>query len=218
MAAHASRCLTDSTGAPRARTLLLRVQPPGDPQYWLDVAARRETKLGQLDTLLRRVWFECCGHLSAFYDMKGQPPGMRRRIDEVIGVTGSQLGYDYDFGSTTQPLVRHLGVLEAAPVKTLRVVARNEAPLVAMRPVRPARDQSLPRLRLERRRVRLRRARGGPRVRRRDAASGGQLPAHGRMRLHGRRLIRVYTQVDDAPSWSPPADTPNTPMAAAESC
>jgi hypothetical protein len=96
--------------------------------FWLDIAARREAKLKDVDALLRRVWLECCGHLSEFYGNHRETVSKNRRIDEVLAVTGSRLGYVYDFGSSTELLVSHLGVIQAAPVKAARIVARNEAP------------------------------------------------------------------------------------------
>src|SRR5215471_16270446 len=36
------------------------------PEYWLHVSAPAHLKLKQLDGYLRRIWLECCGHLSAF--------------------------------------------------------------------------------------------------------------------------------------------------------
>jgi hypothetical protein len=79
-------------------------------------------------SLLRRVWLECCGQRSEFYGGAREKVSMNRRIDEVLGLTGSRLGYVYDFGSSTELVVSHTGVIEAAPVKGVRVVARNEAP------------------------------------------------------------------------------------------
>ena len=35
------------------------------PEYWLHVEGRETASLQQLDSLLRRVWLECCGHMSA---------------------------------------------------------------------------------------------------------------------------------------------------------
>lgn len=128
MAPHVRKCLEGAAGGPRSRVLLLRAQPVGAKMFWLDIAARRELKLTALDGLLRRIWLECCGHLSEFLDARGEPLGMNRRVDEVLPVTGSRIGYVYDFGSSTELQVTHLAEIAAAPVKGARVVARNVAP------------------------------------------------------------------------------------------
>jgi len=96
--------------------------------FWLDIAARPEAKLKALDDLLRRVWLECCGHLSEFYGGARAKVSMSRRLDEVLGSPGDRLGYMYDFGSTTELVVNHVDLIDAATVKGIRVVARNEPP------------------------------------------------------------------------------------------
>jgi hypothetical protein len=107
---------------------MLRAQQAGTPMFWLDIAAQPGAKLQALDSLLRHVWLECCGHMSAFYGGARSKVSMSRRIDEVLGSPGGRLGYEYDFGSTTELLVTHAGIIDAAHVKGVRVVARNEAP------------------------------------------------------------------------------------------
>jgi hypothetical protein len=129
MGSHIRKCLEATRGDARSPVLVVRAQPPGAPMYWLDVAAGPEAKLKALDGLLRRVWLECCGHLSAFHGATRERVGMGRTMGEVLGEAGSRLGYVYDFGSSTELVIRHIGVIEAAPLKRVRVVARNEAPL-----------------------------------------------------------------------------------------
>lgn len=128
MGQHLKKCLGGTGSSARSPLLLLRAQPACKAIYWLDIAARPEAKLKNLDDLLRRVWLECCGHMSRFYGSHQDQVGMNREIGEVLGSTGSHLGYVYDFGSSTELVVNHVGVVEAGPVKGVRVVARNEAP------------------------------------------------------------------------------------------
>ena len=96
--------------------------------FWLDIEAKPDAKLMALDDLLRRVWLECCGHLSEFHGGPRDKVGMSRRLDEVLGSPGDRLGYVYDFGSSTELVVSHAGIIDAAAMKGVRVVARNEAP------------------------------------------------------------------------------------------
>ncbi len=126
---HLRKCLAQVNGSAGSRVLLLRAQPAGARMYWLDIAARREAKLQELDNLLRCVWLECCGHMSEFSDSRHETVSLKARIDEHLAVTGSRLGYVYDFGSSTELVVTHLGVVDAAAVKGARVVVRNEAPV-----------------------------------------------------------------------------------------
>jgi hypothetical protein len=128
MGRHILKCLEGTSGGARSRVLLVRAQPDGVPMYWLDIAARPDAKLEALDGLLRDVWLECCGHLSEFSSGLRQKVAMTRTVDQVLGQSGSRLGYVYDFGSSTELVVSHSGVIEAAPEKGVRVVGRNEAP------------------------------------------------------------------------------------------
>lgn len=128
MGRHILKCLEGAGGEAHSRVLLIRAQPPGAPMYWLDIAAGPDAKLKALDGLLRRVWLECCGHLSEFSSGPRRKVGMTRKIDEVLGESGSRLDYVYDFGSSTELVLSHTGIVEAAPSKGVRVVGRNEAP------------------------------------------------------------------------------------------
>lgn len=128
MARHLPKCIEASRDGVCGRVVLLRACQTGAPTYWLDVAARREAKLAELDQLLREVWLECCGHSSEFYGRRRESLSMKTRIDDVLGTAGSQLGYVYDFGSSTELVITHVAVIEAALPKKPRVVGRNEAP------------------------------------------------------------------------------------------
>src|SRR5258708_6480513 len=128
MGPHVRKCLRGTSASFPAQVLILRAQAAGAPMFWLDIAAQPDAKLKALDGLMRRVWLECCGHLSEFHGGPRDRVSMSRRIDEVLGSPGGHVGYVYDFGSSTELVVSHAGVIEAAQVKGVRVVARNEAP------------------------------------------------------------------------------------------
>ena len=44
----------------------LAVEGRDEPEYWLHLDVRADATLEDLDEFLRRVWLECCDHLSAF--------------------------------------------------------------------------------------------------------------------------------------------------------
>ena len=128
MRTHLRKCLPVTSGAARATSVLVRAQARGESIFWLDVAGSSDATLKSLDGLLRREWLECCGHLSEFTNRQRRSISMNRRIGEVLGSPGDRLDYVYDFGSSTELVVSHVGIVDAPPAKRLRVVARNEAP------------------------------------------------------------------------------------------
>ncbi len=70
---HIARCVETRYGlrATRAalkgrrRTVHISVGSPEHP-HWMELGVRADTTLHKLDSFLRSVWLECCGHLSHF--------------------------------------------------------------------------------------------------------------------------------------------------------
>lgn len=111
------------------------------PEYWLHILIPADVKLQRLDSFLREVWLECCGHLSEFriagvsYQAAGDPDAaswgkpsrrMSARLKDVLEV-GTTFEYDYDFGSTTALRLKVLGEAETA-ARGVALIARNEPP------------------------------------------------------------------------------------------
>ena len=129
MFGHLQDCLpvqvsAGSSGGPEA-LLLLRAEARGLPAFWLDVAVKREGKLKDVDRFLRRIWLECCGHMSEFSTGTHRKVSMNTKVSEALG-SGDRLGYVYDFGSSTELVVRLLGGVTAFSKGAVRLVARNE--------------------------------------------------------------------------------------------
>jgi hypothetical protein len=131
--------------------VLLRAISPGMQAYWLDVEARLDAKLEALDAFLRRVWLECCGHLSVFriggvdYFSRGYELGFARglgggtversmnvRLRDALPLSGRGFEYEYDFGSTTNLELRVTGERSGSPGRSaVRLLARNAPPASA---------------------------------------------------------------------------------------
>jgi len=111
-------------------------------EYWLHLAVVATTKLSALDSFLRHVWLECCGHMSAFRiadESYASSPmgemgdrGMNVMLSKVLA-PGISFTYEYDFGTTTElagkivsAFSRTNGRLTGKPIQ---VLARND-PLV----------------------------------------------------------------------------------------
>ena len=76
MVGHLRQCLPASSArdGSSSQALLLRVQG-GAQMFWL-VASK--AKLSDIDRFLRRIWLECCAHLSEFYaDAHRRKVGMK---------------------------------------------------------------------------------------------------------------------------------------------
>jgi hypothetical protein len=127
MAAHLHKCLPRTSGVV-SEMLLIRAQATGAPMFWLDCAVAPEAKLKDLDQLLRGTWLECCGHLSGFYATGRRKVSMNMRVGDALGSAGNRLGYEYDFGSTTELVITVSGEAQTASGRPVRVVARNEPP------------------------------------------------------------------------------------------
>lgn len=67
--------------------------------YFLHLLLKKGVKLSEVDGFLRKIWLECCGHLSEF-SYKGGKVGKTRTIEAVFKPK-EKLEYEYDFGSTT---------------------------------------------------------------------------------------------------------------------
>ena len=98
------------------------------PGYWLHLKVASNCKLEDLDQFLRDTWLECCGHLSAFSYQRNEL-GMGRKLKDVFG-PGMELLHEYDFGTTTELLVKVLGEYEGPMEKNrlVEILSRNEAP------------------------------------------------------------------------------------------
>jgi hypothetical protein len=116
-----------------------------DPEYWLHVEVPGKATLQDLDEFLRRIWLECCGHLSAFTidgvcyssypdNSWGFGPPQRSMNVGLYRVLrpGLKLSYEYDFGSTTDLILRIIAEREGTTKgKVVQVMARNDPPDVA---------------------------------------------------------------------------------------
>lgn len=101
---------------------LLKIEGADDKDYWLYVDVPTDKTLKALDSFLRRIWLECCGHLSE-YD--GAPKSARlERFHE-----GDKLLHEYDFGSTTRTRITVMGTIwRPRQREVVRLLARNVPP------------------------------------------------------------------------------------------
>ena len=111
-----------------------------EPDYWLYIDVDANTTLAVLDTFLREIWLECCGHLSAF-DINGETfsayvdsefndRSMNIKLSRVLQV-GQQFEYEYDFGSTTTLKLKVMSEFTGRRRREkVRLAARNLQPFI----------------------------------------------------------------------------------------
>lgn len=111
--------LAMETGKRRCRHFQIVISGRYVGDYWLIIETSEDTTLKELDKFIRDIWVECCGHLSAFEihgiqyescpntDVFWRTPSknMNYRLKDVVEV-GDSISYEYDFGSTTELILK----------------------------------------------------------------------------------------------------------------
>jgi len=122
--------IREHAGAGNEKALLLRAEGAWNKDYWLllDIAAGASLK--DLDRFLRRIWLECCGHMSLFFDGSRHKAAMTRKISDFR--PGDKLEYEYDMGDATGLLITFIGETSRPEQKNkARLLARNTPPQYA---------------------------------------------------------------------------------------
>jgi hypothetical protein len=108
--------------------------------YWMHVAVPAEATLTGLDQFLRKIWLECCGHMSCFtiggtrYSRSPMTELDEKRtsvrLNRVLEA-GLKFSYEYDYGSTTELTLKVVGPREQGTSGGgVQLLARNEEPQV----------------------------------------------------------------------------------------
>jgi len=106
---------------------LLKIEGAYNKDYWLFVDIPFEKTLDSLDKFLRKIWLECCGHLSAFRGSGQREIGKARKLKDFSA--GDYFMHEYDFGSTTEILITIVGeITRPAQKDAVRLLARNVPP------------------------------------------------------------------------------------------
>jgi hypothetical protein len=115
----------------------LQVDDRHSPMYWMHIEIPENATLEDLDDFLRRIWLECCGHLSCFEiggetfiseKMESGDRSMKIALGKVIA-PGMKFEHMYDFGTSTELSLKVVSTREGlAQGKAVRILARNEPP------------------------------------------------------------------------------------------
>jgi hypothetical protein len=121
----------DQGKASRQSLYHLRVQDAYSNEFWLDLEMSGSTTLKTLDDYLRSIWLECCGHMSDFFlgGAFARKVGMSRNISDVFE-SSSELTHVYDFGTSSETLVKVVDIREGKPTTShpIALMARNMMP------------------------------------------------------------------------------------------
>ncbi len=109
----------------------LRAQDAYGGDFWLELEVRGTASLKDLDSYLRAIWLECCGHLSEFSTGGWGTPkvGLARKVGDVFKPEVELLHY-YDFGTTSETKIKFVAVREGVPTTKhpMALMARNLLP------------------------------------------------------------------------------------------
>ena len=117
----------------KEKIFLLRA---GEGPFWVYFEVKASSSLKEIDSFLRELWLECCGHLSAFRiqeqtyavepDSEFWDKTMGVRIANVLA-PGLSFSHEYDFGTTTELNLKCLAE-RTGQLKGIPVLAKNEFP------------------------------------------------------------------------------------------
>jgi hypothetical protein len=138
LANHLSKCsqrqeaidAAERTTSVREPLCHLQVQDAWGGVYWLHLEMPGSATLEDLDAYLRAIWLECCGHMSQFSVKPwGKAIPMQTRVDQAFE-PGVQVTHIYDFGTSSETLIRGVKVRKGAALTRHPVVlmARNDPP------------------------------------------------------------------------------------------
>ena len=128
VSAHLKSCLRkeltldDLSGRPRSGYHLV-VEAAYAEVYWLHLAVRQDATFGDLDSYLRGVWLECCGHMSGFTIgdtdiVSGQPElfygGSEGLEGEDEDEAGDEAGDEVEAGALAERAARVQEILQGA--------------------------------------------------------------------------------------------------------
>ncbi|MDR1060430.1 MAG: hypothetical protein LBL83_04275 [Clostridiales bacterium] len=118
----------DGQGGPQ-KCFLLKIEGAHAKGYWLYVDVPVTAALSSVDSFLRKIWLECCGHMSAFSIPGGlNEIGKSRKLGDIFPYQ-DKLMHEYDFGTPTDTLITVVGETTRKTQKaSVRLLARNVPP------------------------------------------------------------------------------------------
>jgi hypothetical protein len=92
--------------------------------YFLDLLVRGTLPMKKIDHYLKRIWLDCCGHMSAF-GHKNYRVLMKHLVEDVFEPR-VKIYHDYDFGTTTRVFLRGIKKYDLLEKQDIILMSRNE--------------------------------------------------------------------------------------------
>lgn len=93
-------------------------------EMFLHLLVRGDAKMKVIDNFLRKIWLECCGHLSAF-GHKNFKVKMSHKVEDVFQPR-IKIYHDYDFGTTTRVFLKARKHYKLNLKEKIILLSRNE--------------------------------------------------------------------------------------------
>jgi hypothetical protein len=123
---HIQKCAkTTDIQAVEGLIIQLLIEADKMPEYWLLLEGNDQATFQQLDNCLRKIWLDCCDHLSRFFEMRNQIP-KQMTIKDYFTKPGIKINYKYDFKSTTALIGKSINLRKGSiGKKAIRLLAQN---------------------------------------------------------------------------------------------
>lgn len=119
----------DAKGGKAQDIFHLQVEDAWGGAYWLHLEMNGSSSLEELDSYLRDIWLECCGHLSEFTvgGWGGEQLDMSAKAAQAFRAAG-ELIHLYDFGTTSETRAKVVGERRGRPLTRhpIALMARND--------------------------------------------------------------------------------------------
>jgi hypothetical protein len=117
---------------------ILSIEGKYNPEYWLNIIFAKDWSLKKIDSFLRDVWLECCGHLSSFDingidysnnpDKESDEKGMNYKIKDLVDVK-DKFKHIYDYGTPTELVIKVISEIKYDKnLKHPEIIGQNEIP------------------------------------------------------------------------------------------
>lgn len=93
-------------------------------EMFLHLLVKGSAKMKDIDTFLRKIWLDCCGHMSGFSHKRAKV-SMSHAVENVFAPK-VKIQHDYDYGTTTTVFLKGHKKYELEGKDKIVLLSRNE--------------------------------------------------------------------------------------------